>query len=320
MFKKFKSGVLIIILAVLMIAYMIVRFSGSGDRTFKDKILSFDSGSITEIQVNDPKNMEEPVRLVKSGNNWVLKTGNREYSADTNTINSILGNLSELPTKRYAGKGRDAWKKYEVTDSAATLVSLLKDNKTVAELLVGKFSYEMDQSQQQMPGRQQRADITTYVRVPDEKEVYSTEGYLKMSVGGKLDTYRNRGLVNVNQNDIIRMTLSGPEGRTVIENRDGIWLNNGEPADSLETARYRNSLARLNGTKFYNEDLGPTGASHTLLIEGNNFNPVELKAFPSADSTVSYIISSSSNPGTFFNGKEGGLFEKIWEQGLVVSR
>jgi hypothetical protein len=28
---------------------------------------------------------------------------------------------------------------------------------------------------------------------------------------------------------------------------------------------------------------------------------------------MNYIITSSANPGSFFNGKEGGLFKKIWE-------
>jgi uncharacterized membrane protein len=49
MFKKFKSWILMIILAVLMIIYLIVRYAGSDERTFREKVLSFDPVTITEI-------------------------------------------------------------------------------------------------------------------------------------------------------------------------------------------------------------------------------------------------------------------------------
>jgi len=314
MFKKFNSGILIIILAVLMIIYLIVRYSGSDDRTFRDKILSFDEKTITEILINDPKNLQGPVNLKKTGDNWTVSIGGRDYTADTNNVNSILGNLSELPTKRYAGKGKDVWVKYELTDSAAILVTLKESEKTVAEILVGKFAYNQPKGQQrQMQSGQQKADMTTYVRLADEKEVYATEGYLKMSVSGKVDAYRYRGLVNVKPADITRITVNEPGNRSVIENQDGKWLINGIMADSTKMAKYSSTISRLNGTKFVDLDVLPSMASHSVTIEGNNFYPVEINAYPAADTNIGYIITSSANPGSNFNGKEGGLFKKIWE-------
>jgi len=314
MFKKFKSGVLIIILAVLMIIYLVVRYSGSDDRTFRDKILSFDAKTITQILINDPKNPKGPVNLKKTGDNWIVNIGGRDYTADTNNVNNILGNLSDLPTKRYAGKGKDVWAKYELTDTAAILVTLKASEKTVAEILVGKFSYNQPKGQQQqMQSRQQRADMTTYVRLADEKEVYATEGYLKMSVSGNVDAYRYRSLVNVKPDDITRITINEPGNRSVIENQDGKWLMNGMITDSTKMTKYSSTISRLNGTKFVDQEVLPSMASHSVIIEGNNFNPVEINAYPMADTNIGYVITSSANPGSDFNGKEGGLFKKIWE-------
>lgn len=314
MFKKFKSGALIIILAVLMIIYLLVRYSGSDDRTFRDKILSFDAKTITEILINDPKNPQGPVNLKKTGDNWTVSIGGRDYTADTNSVNSILGNLSELRTKRYAGKGKDVWAKYELTDSAAIQVTLKESEKTVAEILVGKFAYNQPKGQQQqMQSRQQKADMTTYVRLADEKEVYATEGYLKMSVSGNVDAYRYRSLVNVKPADITRITVNEPGNRSVIENQDGKWLINGMMADSTEMAKYSSTISRLSGTKFADLQSLTSVPSHSVMIEGNNFNPVEIQAYPAADTNIGYIITSSANPGSNFNGKEGGLFKKIWE-------
>jgi len=316
MFKKFSSGILIIILAVLMIVYVIVRYSGSDDRTFRDKILSFDAAAITHILVKDPKSMQEPVDLRLESGKWIVKAGGRDYVADTNVVNNILKQLGDMPTKRYAGKGNEAIAKYELADTSATLVTLKASEKTVAEIFIGKFSYNMPKDQQQqVQSRQQRGEMTSYVRLPDEKDVYAVDGYLKMTFSGKAESYRYRSLVSVKPEDITRITINEPGNRKVFENPEGKWLLNGAPADSAGMVRFRSTLARLSGTKFFeNQDYAPAGASHAILIEGNNFTPVEIQAYPVADTNVNYIVTSTANPGSSFNGKAGGLFAKIWPQ------
>jgi len=221
-----------------------------------------------------------------------------------------------MPTKRFAGKGKDAWTKYELSDSAATKVTIKSSDETIAEVLVGKFSYNVpkdEQQQQQMQYRQQRGEMTSYVRLADEKEVYAVDGYLKMTFSGKIDSYRYRSLVSVNASDITRITINEPGSKKVFENADGKWNINGAPSDSASVVKYRSALARLTGSKFTDMNSGQSFASHSLLIEGNNFSPVELNAYPVADTNIAYIITSSANPGSYFNGKEGGLFRKIWE-------
>jgi len=314
MFKKFSSGVLIIILAVLMIIYLIVRYSGSDDRTFRDKILSFDAATITQILIKDPKSQEGVVNLKFSGDKWMVNNGGVDYTADTNVVKNILKQLSDMPTKRYAGKGHDTWVKYEVTDSMASLVTLKDSDKTVAEIYIGKFVYDMPKDQQQqVQSRQQRGDMTSYVRLADEKDVYAVDGFLKMSFSGNVNSYRFRNLVSVNPADITRIISDEPGYKKVFENQEGKWLLNGAPADSTKMVRFRSSIARLSGSKFVDQEVLPAVPSHSMMIEGNNFTPVEIKAYPVADTNVAYIITSTANPGALFNGKEGGLFKKIWE-------
>jgi hypothetical protein len=317
MFKRFKSWMLMIILAVLMIIYLIVRYAGSDDRTFRNKVLSFDVATITEILIKDPKSKEGPVDLKLIGDKWMVSSGGKDYSADSNVVKNILKQLSDLPTKRYAGKGRDAWAKYEVTDSSASLITLNASNETVAEIYIGKFAYNQPKDQQhQMSTGGQRGDMTTYVRLADEKDVYAVDGFLKMGLSSNVNSYRIRNLAGVNPADITRIISEEPGSRSVLENLEGKWFFNGAPADSAKAVRYRASLARLSGSKFVDMDLPPSNPAYSLKIEGNNFTPVEINAFPVADTNVAYIISSTVNPGSFFNGKEGGLFKKIWEPGM----
>jgi hypothetical protein len=324
MFKKFKSWTLMIILAVLMIIYLIVRYAGSDERTFKDKVLSFDAASITEITIKDPKSKEGPIDLKLNGNQWLVSNGGKDYAADSNAVKNILKQLSDLPTKRYAGKGREVWAKYEVTDTSATLITLKSSKESVAEIYIGKFAYNQPKDlQPQVQSRQQRGDMTTYVRLANEKDVYAVDGFLKMGLSSNISNYRIRSLSSVNAADITRIVSEEPGNRNVLENLDGKWFYNGAPADSAKAVRYRMSVSRLTASKFIDEEVLPANSSYSLKIEGNNFTPVQIDAFPVADTNVAYIITSTGNPGSFFNGKEGGLFKKIWEPGIqtvVASR
>ena len=308
---------LIVVLAVLMIAYLLVKFSRSDDRTFKDKVLMVDPATVTQIIINDPKSQQEPVNLWKTGDKWMVKVNNRDYTADTNMVKNMLKTLSDMPTKRFAGKGSEAFVKYEVADTSATLVTLKSNDKKVAELLIGKFSYNIPKDQQQQSqmqgGRQPRGEMTSYVRIPDDKEVYAVDGYLKMTFSSKTDSYRYKSLSGVNPSDINRITVREPAIAKVYENTTGKWTLNGAPTDSASVVRFRSTLARLSGSKFYETESAPSVPSHSVIIEGNNFSPVEIQAYPVADTNVNYVITSSANPGSYFNGKEGGLFKKIWQ-------
>lgn len=312
MFKKFSSGILIIILIILLAIYAIVRFAGSKERTFKDKVLSFDQSIVSEILIGNTG--KEPVDLKLSNGYWVVEMNGKEYAADSNTVKGILRQLSDLPTKRYAGRGQDLWKKYEVTDSAATLVTLKSSGKTVADIYIGKFDYNMPKDmQQQQQYRQQQGDMTTYVRIPGEDEVYAVDGFLKMNFNRDPSSYRNKAVTLLTANDVTRMSAEMEGTRNILEQQDGKWIMNGLPVDSLKTIKYRAALARLNGSKFVDDEVLPPNPAYSMTIEGNNFTPVLLKAYPVADTNIYFIVTSSANPGAFFNGKEGNLFNKIWK-------
>ena len=310
MFKKFGSGFLIIVLIVLLAVYAIVRFAGSKERTFREKVLTFDQASITDITIANAG--KETVELKLSNQNWVVVTNGHEYAADSNQVRGILKQLSDLPTKRYAGKGKENWKKYEVTDSAASRVTLKSSGKILADLYIGKFSYSMPKEQQQQQYRQQQGDMTTFVRIVDEDDVYAVDGFLKMNFNRDAASFRNKLLVSVNANDITRFTSDYNGARYLLAKQENKWMMNGVQADSAQTVKYRNLIAKLSGSKFVDDAVLPATPAYSLSVEGNNFTPVLLKAYPVADTNINYIITSSANPGAFFNGKEAGLFKKIW--------
>jgi hypothetical protein len=157
--------------------------------------------------------------------------------------------------------------------------------------------------------------MTTFVRIAGEEDVYAVDGFLKMNFNRDAASFRNKVLVSVNAGDVNRITVTDGLELKRIEIQQGQWQVNGMPGDSTELKKYRQALSRLSGAKFVDGASVPLTPDCSLTLEGNNFSPVQLKAFSVADTNIQYIITSSANPGAFFNGKEGGLFRKIWPEG-----
>ena len=72
MFKKLSSGLLIIILIALLAVYVIVRFSGSKERTFKDKVLSFDQLEIMQILISNSSGQPIYEQIVNQVRNLII--------------------------------------------------------------------------------------------------------------------------------------------------------------------------------------------------------------------------------------------------------
>jgi hypothetical protein len=311
MFKKIKPIWLVIILIILLGAYFIVRYTGQNDRNFRGKVLEFDPKSITEVLVTLP-GQPEPNRMLREGNEWKVFINGQPYRADTNAMISMLGQLSRLETKRFAGKGKEKWEQYELTDSTGVRVVLKEGNKEVGDIMVGKFDYTQTPQGQPTGGMSQPpAEMSSYVRLTDEKEVYVVEGFLKMAVGRDLETYRDKVLVGVKRNDINRVTFDYQDSKMILEKEENKWLIDGQPADSLESVRYATMIARMAGQEFIYEDMQLDNPSHTVTIEGNNFTPIEIQAYPVADTNYNYVITSTKNPA-LFNGKKSDLFNRVF--------
>ena len=311
MFNKGKTGILLLILIILIAVYLMVRFWGPDDRTFKDIVVSFDPKDVTEVIIHDPQ-ADKDINLVLTDSEWRLHKGEKTYPADSNVVKNILAQLGSLSTKRYAGKGEETWIKYEVMDTTAINIILKNDNKTLHEILIGKFSYNMPKDQNQQMGRQARGDMTTYVRLASDQDVYAVDGYLRMNFNRDADSYRDKTISNINHRDITKVVLEQPENKLTLINSEGTWLVNGQVADSAKTVNYFLAIAGLTSPNFVDETMVGSKPFYKAQISGNNFIPLEIAAFPVADTNINFAVHSSLNKESYFNGKKNGLFDKIF--------
>jgi hypothetical protein len=317
MFKKVNTTVLVVALLVLLGIYFIVEYTGNNDRSFKDVIVSYEPAEVFGIVIQDPQN-DAPVQLNREGDRWFVQQDGKKYPADSNVVKSIVQQLGNLETKRYAGKGEEVWQKYQVNDSLATVVELNDGKEPLARVYIGRFSYSMpsEQQQQQMmaQGRQnQPQDMTTFVRLDGEKEVYGVDGFLKMNFNRNADAYRDKTLTNLNHTDITSASLKMPSGNIELSKTDNTWLVNGTPADSTKMANYLRKLEKVRGSAFVDESMvAGMEPTHEASFRGNNFLSLDIQAYPVADTNIRYVMHSSQNPSAYFEGKISSLFEKVF--------
>lgn len=312
MFKKFNNKSLIIILAVLIAIFVLTRLFDKSERSFKESLVEVDSTKITSIIIRPPIPAKEIV-LNRQGQNWMVESDGKSYDADNSVSSNLLVQLSSMKPTRVAATDQSKWKDFEVTDSTATRIKVLKGEKILSDMYIGRFSYQpRPQGQQNMMFSQTGGQMTSYVRLAGEDETYAVDGFLRMMFQKEVSYYRNKSLAKINRDDITRITFTYPGETFVVEKNGPAWQLDGASADSLNSVRYAGVFSQLTSTQFLEENVFKSAApSHTIKIEGNNFQPVEIMAYP-ADTVNKFVVTSSSNQKSFFSGHQGGLFDRVF--------
>lgn len=296
----------LVFLALLLIVGGIKVFSGKGDRSFKEDLISLDTSKVSKILLYPGAENHQEISLEKVNGNWSVSKGDLNYKATSYPVQSILGTLAELKTKRVAAKSEDRWAEYEVTDTSGTRVKALQGNKVLADFIIGRFSFN-----------QQARTATSYVRMSDEKEVFAVDGFLGMSFNQSFDAFRDKTMVKLNKDDITGLELMSSPGQTkLFQKQENLWIaGDGALVDSTAMSNYLGALAGLNGSEFYQADKAIENSpfSKSLKIKGNNMiTPVEIKCWTVPDPEKPFIIQSTVNKEAIFISDSTGVFKRIY--------
>ena len=298
----------LITLGVLVVVVFAVKYLKSSKKSsFRTKIVEIDTAKVSLIEIYQGKKIAEAMDLVKKDNSWFVKQNKEQYSANPKSIKNLINQIQQIRPERLAAKSKDKWAKYNVEDSSAIHLIVKEGNKTTLDLLVGRFSAEKSNNPYS-----QRPDMYTYVRVNGENETYLVAGFLSMTLNTDVSRYRNTTLTNLNPKEVKKLIFSYPDSSFTVENLNNKWVLNGNAADSAKTTSYISDISRLMSSSFASKDRIQKAQKQELFklrIEGNNFNPVELKAFP-VDSTM--LIRSTSNKDGVFLGDKYDLKNKIF--------
>ena len=316
MFNKLNIKTLLMLVVLLLVIVLAMYYFDAmkGERTFRSELVSVDSSMVDEISFYPFNNTEKIVSLIKNEDIWQLNLNGKLVKADPRVVANLLATLVNLKSERVAATDKSQWDKYEVGDSTGILVHLKKGGEVLSDLIIGKFSYQQPKAdaQQQNPNQKPQGKMTSYVRLNKEDEVYVVAGYLKMNFSMDINNYRNKALVDVNKDDITSLKFSYPaDSSFFLTKENGKWIINGMPVDSVKTASYISSIARLMSYDFADDAPHSNTPEYELTIEGNNFTPIVIDAFL-ADTTNKFIIKSSAHTDGSFSGAKSALTEKIF--------
>ena len=312
MFGKISLKSLTITFVILLLVVMGVNYfdQKSGDRSFQSQLVQADQSTITEVSILPP-GAEKELILLKEGEEWSVSNGTEKYPADQATVNGITRVFEDLRAERVASCKKESWDKYEVIDSAAVRVRVKSGKETLADVMIGKFSYAMPRNRQMtMRNPYMQGKMTSYVRLTGEKEVYAVNGFLKGTLNRNFEDLRSKIVVKGNRYDWTKITVTHPADSSFTLQKEGDkWMMNGTEADSASLVAFLGGLSSLKGRSFADEK--PAGQPiHQMLIEGTGMDsPIKIDAYGNVENPV---VTSSQNPGSYFDAKEGDLFQKLF--------
>ena len=252
---------------------------------------------VSSIELSPKVNGGEVIKLFKENDAWKVESEGNIYNADQSVAGRMISELNNMKPKSVAATSKERWRNFEVTDSLGTRVKLYNGNNLLADVIVGKFSFS------------QPRNMTSYVRLEGDKEVYGVEGMLGMSFNRNVDSFRDRTVIKSNKSDWTKLTFEYPaDSSFVLEKVGEKWMIGDMETDSVSVANYINSIANLSDGSFVNSKPA-SSSTHRLTIEGNNLmQKIEIVGY--YQDTENFIFESNQNPNTWFNSKSSA--EKIF--------
>lgn len=303
MFNKLNTKTLAIAFGILLMVVIAVQLFKGGkqsDRNFVRQLFSVDTAKVSSIIIT-PKGNSGDIKLVRSGNTWTLVSGGKTYKTEKGVAGAMLNELQQIKADRVVATEKSEWAQFEVTDSTSTSVRVKEGNKITADFRIGKFSF------------QQPNTMTTYIRLSDDDQVYAINGLPGMTFNRNTNDLRDKTLVDVNAGDITKITFTYPaDSSFVLTRNNNTWkINNNEWADSTKTTEYITQLAHLTSYDLIDDPIQQGKEIFSVSIEGKNFQPIKLQAFET-DFSIKYIITSTVNKDTHFDGSKSDLASRIF--------
>jgi Domain of unknown function (DUF4340) len=308
MIKKIGNKGLLLILLMLLALFGLFRYISSkhSENTFQTALIPhIDTTRLTGMVIfakkldASPKGVRghslPPFVFDKRGKDWYVSQEGVTSRAAEHSAKYLISLIAAISPDRLGSNDPKDWKQFNVTDSLGTRVVFLYGKDTVADVIVGRFSY--------IP--QEKKGIS-YLRLSGQKEVYAVEGFLSMNITEDFDAWRDKKIMPEEPGNWNKLTFIYPSdsGYVLLKDSNDSWkFGDGKKPDSLTTVKAVEEIANQNYGTFINKfDTNGKPVVFRLKIEGSGFNAVVLKAYV-ADTANKFAITSSINPGSYFSGK-----------------
>jgi len=310
---KFNNRILLWIFLVLAVVLMISRFAGrkKAVRTLDTDIVQIDTAQVTSIQLYPAAEDGRLIGFKKSAGSWDVTMGTIGAAADRQAVQSMLNELQNLKTNQLVSRSVESWSDYDVNDSLGTRIVVSEGNKTALDLVVGKFQYEQPSQSSYNPYQRNQVSGKTYVRLYDEDEVYTVDGFLALSINRDFESWRDKTVTNFNSSGLTKVVFDYPaDSGFVARKNEAGWMVAGILADSASMASWVNGVARKTNREFADGSRPSGEPDFQVSFEGDNMSPQRVSAWVEDESHM--VLNSSINPGTWFRSGREDLFKDLF--------
>jgi hypothetical protein len=312
--KKINNKTLIIILVVLVGIFALVRVfrTPAKQSNLKKELVSVDTAKVTQIKLI-PKVDGTEVTFKREGAKWTVTKFGKEYNLDLSAVNGLLSQLLKIQPQKMVSRKKEKWDEYQVGDST-TRVQALAGDDVVADLMIGRIGFNQNPAQmqqQQQFGGGGFGGAFTYVRVADEDEVYTVDGFLESTFNRSLNDFRNKTLIRLKSEDITKIAFNYPDSGFVAEKRNKKWWIGEALADSNKMKSYVNQLNFKNASIFADDFTATSQADLSLVLDGASGNLATIKAWKRE---MDWVFESTQQPGVFFSNEGSGIFNALFER------
>jgi hypothetical protein len=315
MSSRFDNKRLLYLLAglILILVLTVIIKIPKEKATIKSKIVELDTSAVSKIILNPKISNGKTVEFNRNNSKWTVRQESIISATQEGAVQNMFTEVLSIKPQSLAAVNKTKWKEFEVTDSLATRIKFIdKKGKILADLMIGKFSYK--QADNPYGGyNRNNVQITSFIRVYSEKEVYAVEGLLPFSFNLKFEDWRDKTFIRSRKNDITGIRFTFPADSSYnITRKESVWYVGSQTADSLSVANYLNSLNEINGENIEDNYKPLVNPVYQLLVEGNNLSGFSVKCYKGVG-PEEYILNSSLNPEVYFLTTGNGIFKQVFK-------
>lgn len=315
MSSRFNNKRLLFILLglfVILILTVVIKLPKENS-TLRSKIVEFDTSGVNRIIFYPKQNSGKAIEFSKNKNRWEVQSGKIVSATREGAVQNIFNEVLNLKPKSLAALSKSKWQEFDLTDSLATRIQFLdKNGKTLADLMIGKFTYKPQESPYSGYGGNNMS-ITSYVRLHSDIKVYTIDNFLSFSFSQRFDDWRDNTFIKLEKDNITNISFIYPADSSFNLVKNGkTWLIGKQTADSAAVAGFLTSLGPLNGETFKDNYIPDVSPAYQLKIEGNNLLNISVRCFKDSGKDE-FIVNSTLNPEVYFTTSKQGIFGKIYK-------
>ncbi|MEP7321976.1 MAG: DUF4340 domain-containing protein [Saprospiraceae bacterium] len=296
-----NKKLLYLFLGLLAIFALTQLFNTKKDRSFKSELLKVDTALVNKIVIHSSTDNHKETVLTKTGNDWTATQNQKTVTIVPGTLDGILKELPMMKIKSIATQSKDRYNEYEISDSAASHIEIFAGSKKVADFYSGKFGFNP-----------QTNSMLSYIRVKDDPNVYTTDGFQSMTFNAAFSSFRDKNILKVSTDQIQKISAISNNTKLDLVKSGTLWSLNGNLLkDSTAIQNYLNSIQSLSGQDLVDDFSKAGSPSHSATVDaaGSSFT-VDL--YPSGDTLKPFMVHSSANPDVFFKEDSMNTFKTLF--------